>query len=222
MNVATSLAAIPLHRHDALPAVDRLGVTPSHAVLDLGCGDGHHSRAIRQQSPRIFVSLDLSLEQLRILARRPAEEQSRSPVCADALALPFASATFDRVVCSLVFYLLPLERALSELHGLLKSGGRAYVRVPMLAAGRASEVFRPAIGLRSRVYAASHVLNGLFFAISGRQMRSPLVRSDRWACYVPRRRFEEAVARAGFRIDAISIDHPRPRTPSIDAWLVKQ
>jgi len=210
------------HKHDAGPAIERLGIDSSHAVLDLGCGDGHHSRAILQYAPERLVNLDVSLEQLRELAKRLEEVPSPAHVCADALALPFRAASFDRVICSLVFYLLPLERALGELHRLLIPGGRAYVRVPMLAAGRALEIFRGAAGVRGRLYAASHVFNGVFFAIAGHQIRSPFVRHDRWACYVPRRRFEEAVVREGFRIETLDIDYPRPRTPSIEAWLVKE
>lgn len=93
------------------------------------------------------------------------------------------------------------------------------MRVPMLALGRATEIFKP--GARNRLYAASHVVNGLFFWMAGRQIRSPFVRHDHWACYVPRRRFEQAVRRAGLRIETLEIDYPKPRTPSIEAWLAK-
>lgn len=214
-------AVSALHRHATGPAVERLGIEPSHAVLDLGCGDGHHSDAIGRHRPRMFVDLDYSLEQLIALARRDSPSGLRSYVCADALALPFRAESFDRVVCSLVFYLLPLGQALGELHGLLKPGGKAYVRVPMLARGRAAEVFKAGAGARGRLYATSHVVNGLLYSLTGHQPRSPFVRHDRWACYVPRRRFEEAVRRSGFRIERLEIDYPKPRTPSIDAWIVK-
>jgi SAM-dependent methyltransferase len=221
--VSSQLAARharPAHTHDASRAIDRLEISASHAVLDLGCGDGHHSTSIERQRPRIFVNLDISLEQLRSLSRRRSSV-STSQVCGDALALPFRSGTFDRVVCSLVLYLLPLRAALRELHRLLSPGGRTYVRLPMLAAARASDVLRSGRGARERTYIASHVFNGVVFLITGVQLRSPFVRHDRWACYVPFSRFEREALRAGFRIDALEIDYPRPRTPSIEAWLVK-
>jgi SAM-dependent methyltransferase len=211
----------PRHTHDAGSAIERLGIESPHAVLDLGCGDGHHSDAIERRIPAMFVDLDFSLEQLRALARQGSVRGARSYVCADALALPFRAESFDRVVCSLIFYLLPLGRAFQELYGLLKPGGRAYLRVPMLARARAAEVFQGGTGALARLYKASHVVNGLFFLLTGRQARSPFVRHDRWACYVPRRRFEEAVRRAGLRIETLEIDYPRPRTPSIEAWVVK-
>jgi SAM-dependent methyltransferase len=207
--------------HDAGRAIDRLGIDPSHVVLDLGCGDGHHSRAIAWRKPALAVDLDVSLEQLRGLARQISKNGLRSYVCGDALALPFREECFDRVVCSLVFYLLPLERALQELYRLMKREGRAYLRVPMLATGRAREILNPRVGIRGRLYVASHVFNGLLYSMAGRQIRSPFVRRDRWACYVPRRRFVQAVRRAGFRIETLKIDYPKPQTPSIEAWVVK-
>ena len=208
------------HTHDADRVIERLGIEPSHAVLDLGCGDGHHSPSIHRRMPELFVDLDVSLEQLRLL-RQASNNGRRSCVCGDALALPFRAESFDRVVCSLVFYLLPVEEALQELYRLMRRGGKAYLRVPMLAFGRAREVLRTRAGARVKLYAISHVLNGLFYWISGRQIRNPFLRHDRWACYVPRRRLEEAVRRAGFRIQMLEIDYPRPRTPSIEVWLVK-
>jgi SAM-dependent methyltransferase len=208
------------HTHDASHAIDRLQIAGSHAVLDLGCGDGHHSASIQLRRPRLFVNLDISVEQLRALSRRRSSVASLQ-VCGDALALPFRSGTFDRVICSLVLYLLPLKAALRELHRLLSPGGRTYVRLPMLAAGRASEVLRSGRGARERTYIASHVFNGVVFLVTGVQLRSPFVRHDRWACYVPFSRFEQEARRAGFRIDGLEIDYPRPRTPSIEAWLVK-
>jgi len=70
--------------------------------------------------------------------RRPdrVDQVTRTYVCSDALNLPFPNETFDRVVCSLVFYLLPLRRAMVELCRVLKPAGMAYIRVPMLAWGR--------------------------------------------------------------------------------------
>jgi SAM-dependent methyltransferase len=204
--------------HDASRALDRLEIARSHAVLDLGCGDGHHWRATREFAPRLLVNLDIDLGALRTLAGGGGPTGA---VCGDALDLPFRSGQFDRVVCSLVLYLLPLRSALRELHRVLQPGGRTYVRLPMLAPSRAADVMRSGRGMRERLYVASHVANGILFLITGRQFPSPLVRRDRWACYVPRARFEREAARAGLRIEQVEIDYPRPRIPSIEAWLVK-
>ncbi|HYK43220.1 MAG TPA: class I SAM-dependent methyltransferase [Thermoanaerobaculia bacterium] len=219
--ISAEPATSRIHRHDAASAIDRLGIEPSHSVLDLGCGDGHHSRAIALNRPALFVDLDVSYGQLRELARETPTPGRCSYVCGDALVLPFANESFDRVVCSLVVYLLPLEEALRELFRIVRRRGKAYVRVPMLSSGRAAGVLEPRLSARGRVYAFSHVWNGFFFSLSGRQSRSPFVRHDRWACYLPRHRFEEAARRVGFRVETLLVDYPKPRMPSIDAWLVK-
>ena len=70
-------------------------------------------------------------------------------------------------------------------------------------------------------YRACHVINGLYYAAFGRQVRNPLLRHDPWALYVPKRRFLEVVERSGFCLEKIDIVYSRPHIPSINAWLVK-
>jgi len=207
-------------------AVERLGIEPRHAVLDLGCGEGRHAMSIESRRPRLHVGIDIGMDSLRVVQRsegvsangRGGGRPGRGFVCGDALSLPFADGRFDRVVCSLVLYLLPLERAVAELARVVRPAGRVYARVPMLAWGRLVETARgPSI--RSRVYGLGHVLSGAVYAVVGRQVRSPFLRRDAWACYVPLRRFRQAVERGGFAVDHLEIDWPRPRVPSIEAWL---
>lgn len=212
------------HRHDANRAIQGLLLEDASTVLDLGCGDGHHSRLLGRRVGKI-VDCDIELARLAELSRRSRiggdSVAVAGYVCGDALRLPFARGSFDRVICSLVLYLLPLEVALAEMFALMRPGGRAYVRVPMLAAGRARAILRAEGGLRGKVYSALQVWNGLCYAALGRQVPNRLMRHDRWACYVPRGRFIEAVAQAGFRVASLWIDYPRPRTPSIEAWIEK-
>jgi SAM-dependent methyltransferase len=212
------------HRHDPRRAIDGLAIESKHSFLDLGCGDGLHSRQLDERAVAQLVDCDIDLGTLATLQRARAAGPSAAPpayVCADALRLPFARESFDRVICSLVLYLLPLDRALAGIFGLMRAGGRAYVRVPMLAASRARALLRGGEGLRARLYSALHVWNGLCFALLGRQIPNPLLRHDRWACYVPRGRFIASVRRAGFRLASLRIDYPRPGIPSIDAWIEK-
>ena len=126
--------------------------------------------------------------------------------------------SFDRVVCSLVLYLVPFERGVRELARLMRRDALAYVRVPMLSWGRLVDTTRTR-SLRRGVYGANQVLSGAVFALVGRQVRNPILRHDSWACYLPLRRFRQVVEREGFAVEELRIDRPRPRVTSIDAWL---
>ncbi|HZL64797.1 MAG TPA: class I SAM-dependent methyltransferase [Thermoleophilia bacterium] len=95
-------------------------------VLDLGCGSGDVSFGLlsRGASP---VALDLT----SAAVRRLRERQPSVPVCrGDALALPFADASFDHVVSIGVLHHTPdWRRALSEAARVVRAGGRVVVMV---------------------------------------------------------------------------------------------
>jgi SAM-dependent methyltransferase len=215
------------HYQSARCAVDKLRIEPWHAVLDLGCGEGFHFGLASEAEPRVLVAADISFKWLRTCAARHAavtevpDEESRSGgaafVAADALRLPFASESFDRIICSLVLYLLPLEVALRELARILVPGGKAYVRVPMLSWGRAMSVFAELPNVLMFAYGVGHVLNGLYFSLIGRQCEWSPTR----ACYLPQEKFAALARQLGLEFDDVHVDRSRRWRPSIDAWLSK-
>ena len=87
---------------------DRLGVTGGTRLLDLGCGGGRHAfEAWRRGS--IVIPFDRSEGDLKdvrgilgamIAADELPNGQSGGVVNGDALALPFADATFDQSIAS--------------------------------------------------------------------------------------------------------------------------
>ena len=80
--------------------VERAGLPPSPAVLDLASGTGDFSALVGRRYPGArAVAVDLTERMLR-LARQRGVERS---VCGDAGALPFADGSFDFVtsVCVL-------------------------------------------------------------------------------------------------------------------------
>jgi len=208
-------------------AIDLMGIEADHIILDLGCGDGYYSRLINQKTPRKLVDLDISHENLRNLKQQSLRNISDRVangylyVCGDALHLPFPEHSFDRVVCSLVFYLVPLQPSLDELYRVLKPGGRSYLRLPMLAWNRVIDAFCQIPDLRRFLYCTNQLLNGLFFALAGKQIYNPFLRNDHWACYIPLKRFKVAVCHTGFQMEDLKIDYPRPGIPSIEAWVRK-
>jgi SAM-dependent methyltransferase len=118
---------------------DRFGLLPGHRLLDMGCGGGRHAFAAMRHGATV-VALDYDAGELKdVRAVRGAMVESGEipadapggEVNGDALRLPFADATFDRVIASEVLeHLWADEQAISELVRVLRPGGRLAVTVP--------------------------------------------------------------------------------------------
>jgi ubiquinone/menaquinone biosynthesis methyltransferase len=103
----------------ALPKVPR--------ILDLCAGTLDLTAELTRTYPTgLAVALDFSLPML--LAGAPKAGPRTGAVCADALALPFAEATFDAVLCAFgVRNLASLELGLGEIRRVLRPGGQLAV-----------------------------------------------------------------------------------------------
>jgi ubiquinone/menaquinone biosynthesis C-methylase UbiE len=116
-----------------------LEVTNGARVLDVGCGGGRHSFECFRRGADV-TAVDLDLEALastaRMLDAMTTAGEARHGASyrvrpADARQLPFADATFDRVIASEVLEHIPEDdQAIAELNRVLKPGGRAAVTVP--------------------------------------------------------------------------------------------
>jgi SAM-dependent methyltransferase len=102
------------------------GIAPGERVLDLACGTGNAALLAAAAGARV-TGLD-SAERLvgAARARAAAEGADADFVVGDALALPFADATFDAVVSVFgVIFAPDPARALAEIVRVLAPGGRA-------------------------------------------------------------------------------------------------
>ncbi|MGE5292767.1 MAG: class I SAM-dependent methyltransferase [Micromonosporaceae bacterium] len=108
-------------------------------MLDLGCGAGRHAFEVYRRGADV-VALDMDPGELHDVAvmfaamrkagEAPAGAAARTAV-GDATAMPFADASFDRVIAAEVLeHILDDQRAMCELTRVLRPGGLAAVTVP--------------------------------------------------------------------------------------------
>lgn len=94
-------------------------------VLDVGCGDGSLLNMLAQRGS-LAVGIDSDPRMLRAAARRAnAMSSSIRLVYGKAETLPFADASFDRVVAvSMLCFVSDAGRAIREMARVLRPGGR--------------------------------------------------------------------------------------------------
>jgi demethylmenaquinone methyltransferase/2-methoxy-6-polyprenyl-1,4-benzoquinol methylase len=112
-------------------AAAALGLGAGARVLDLCCGTGDQALAIGRRGPRVAAA-DFCVPMLalaeRKFRRRGAVAGPPAALAADALALPFAPASFAGASVSFgLRNVADLDRSLAELAAALAPGGRLVV-----------------------------------------------------------------------------------------------
>lgn len=115
----------------------QLAIKEGELILDAGCGEGRHSWDLVKGNYRV-VSIDLDLEALSnnygFMKYLKTLGEARGTFCVvqgNVQALPFADATFDRIICSEVLeHVDDYFKAMAELVRVLKPGGTIGVSVP--------------------------------------------------------------------------------------------
>ncbi|HET9690258.1 MAG TPA: class I SAM-dependent methyltransferase [Acidimicrobiales bacterium] len=120
---------------------EQLGLRPGERLLDLGAGGGRHAfEAMRRGAVVTAVDADGAevKDAVGMMAAMHADDPGTRAtggrgqgLRGDALALPFADATFDRVIAAEVLEHIPDdEGAIGELARVLRPGGTMAVTVP--------------------------------------------------------------------------------------------
>lgn len=105
-----------------------LGIAPGESVIDVGCGPGGIHGRLCRVGARV-TGVDASPGMVAE-ARAQAEREGLDVTVqeGDAEQLPFGDGQFDAALCCHMLYHVPnIERALRELHRVLRPGGRVLI-----------------------------------------------------------------------------------------------
>jgi SAM-dependent methyltransferase len=105
-----------------LQAIDLLGISPKHSVLELGCGFGRSLPVLSRLATEV-AAVDIS-EQMIEASRRDFAAANISFHVSPSEDLPFSDGKFDRIVCFAAFDAMFQAEALAEMHRVCKMGGR--------------------------------------------------------------------------------------------------
>jgi SAM-dependent methyltransferase len=116
---------------------ERLGLRAGDRVLDLGCGAGRHAFLAMRHGGYV-VALDADAAEIKDTAAMMEAlddagetDGTGSALVGDAVRLPFADGSFDRVIAAEVLEHIPGDRqVLAELARVLRPGGTIAVTVP--------------------------------------------------------------------------------------------
>ncbi len=118
---------------------DRLELEPGMTVLDLGAGFGRHAFETARHGAHV-IAADLAIDEMRstkdtfaamYLDGELPEGVSTTQTQANGLTLPFADASFDRIIASEILEHVPDDLGvMAELFRVLKPGGRLAATVP--------------------------------------------------------------------------------------------
>lgn len=161
----------------------RFPVGPGDRVLDMGCGGGRHAFALARRGADV-VAFDYDAAELGEVRRMFGAMRDEHEIPAGTLttavrgtayALPFADASFDRVVAAEVLEHLPDDEvAMAELARVLRPGGVIAVTVPRWLPEKVcwalSDAYHEVEGGHVRVYRGSE--------LTGRLERTGLQKQD--------------------------------------------
>ena len=193
---AMSTSSLAYHRGELEVALDAANprrlvpdVGAARSILDIGCGAGQTIIALGAGQRSTGVDVDLGA--LAFAANGAMGEPLRV-ARARGEQLPFRDGAFDYVYSRVALPYMDIPAALSEMHRVLRPGGRLWLALHSLPIPAAQ--FRRG-NFKGKVYAAYIVLNGLWFHLTGRTFA---LRAGHCESIQTERGMRLALGRAGF------------------------
>ncbi len=112
--------------------INQAGIQAGHHVLDLGCGTGTLAIMVKQAQPKAEVfGLDADPEMLKVAHIKSTRETTDIKFDEGmTFDLPYADASFDRVLSSIMIHHLKTpdkEKTAREIYRVLKPAGQLHV-----------------------------------------------------------------------------------------------
>ena len=98
-------------------------------VLDVGCGTGRCTIAVKFEIGAKIIGVDMSIQRLKIL--RSLSKAKVAVVLADATALPFRNKVFEKIISNEVWIHIPTSNRrknyISEMARVIKPNGHLFI-----------------------------------------------------------------------------------------------
>ncbi|KKC47786.1 SAM-dependent methyltransferase [Paenibacillus sp. VTT E-133280] len=104
-----------------------LNENESATILDLGAGTGYFSIPVSERTSGTILALDIEPMMLEVIRSKAKQKQIKNIQTIEGRLeqIPLEEESVDRVIASLVLHEAePLQQALSEIHRVLRRGGR--------------------------------------------------------------------------------------------------
>lgn len=136
-------------------------------ILDVGCGAGQTLIASKLSETVFAVGVDLDSAALALGQQQSSELIF---VCAQGEALPFATNSFDLVICRVALPYMQVKLALSEMARVLDKGGELWLVLhPFSMTARELSENLKRFQLKAAVYRFWVLLNGFSLHVFDRQ-----------------------------------------------------
>lgn len=119
------------HLPITLPVLEKMRLTPSDSVLDIGCGSGWLSRRIGKMVPEgRVVGMDISDEMIRIARRNSLDHDNLLFVTGEVAEIPWEPNFYTHAISVESAYYWPNPAAgVKEIFRVLRPGGSAWILI---------------------------------------------------------------------------------------------
>lgn len=140
-------------------------------VLDIGCGIGQTLIASKLEDRELVVGMDIELESLVYGSQN---YQSIQFINGNAETLPFADASFDKVISRVALPYTDIPLSIAELERVLKPGGTIWITLhPLSKTMQQFAASAKGLNINGLAFRSYVIFNGIVFSLFGKLFRWP-------------------------------------------------